>query len=379
MKEYVVCLSLEPAVRFQPNIDNIILNFEEPEKPKKIIISKIEKTLSGCNVQSGLHFRVFLKANNIKEAINEAKSFTDGIISFITLVTGVGLDIPIEKLAYEITKNVKERDFLQVLHDPLHLPISRRTLDHKLLTLLIDKIIKLEPSLRERVGRAIQWYRMGSMASNIFDKFNCYWIGLEALNPILQEKFSVGDDPVKCPACGHEWIHIPTVSGIRTFIQTKIPEGKKLYKRFHRLRVNLMHSKRALETLYGEATSLVPKIAEVLFRAICFILEVANWEKIPYKGILEKVPLRVELEAILVGGEPESLGPDGQDPFFEPKHAILTFKTFPDKVTFETTSEFTAHLNLNVKWRPREIRIYGDKEVNASITRSEIQRKTNQL
>ena len=91
MKDYLILLSLKPAVRLDPKIDNLMLNFEDPEKPKKVIISKIEEMISGSRIQSGLTLRVFLSSENLKEAVKEAKSFADGIISFITLITGVGL------------------------------------------------------------------------------------------------------------------------------------------------------------------------------------------------------------------------------------------------------------------------------------------------
>lgn len=379
MKEYTVLFSLKPAVRLPREIENVVLNFDEPENPKRIIISKIEEKWSGYTIQSGLRLRVFLKAKNLKNAVEEAKSFADGIISFITLITGVGLDIPTEELAYEITPKIEERDFLQVFYDPIPMPISRRTLNCQLLISLIDKVIKLNPKERDRIGRAMQWYRMGSMTPNIFDKFICFWIGLESLNPIFQEKFSVKDDPTNCPHCGYKWVSTPTVSGLRTFIQTKIPEGKKLYRRIHDLRVNLMHSKKRLDILHKEASDLVPKIAEILFRAICFLLGIAEWDKIPYKKIMEKVPLRIELEATLIGGEASSLGPKGCDPFFEAKHRILTFEQDENKeqATFKLVSDFTAHLNPIVKWRPQEVRMYGDSEVSGSILKTEVKKRGN--
>lgn len=308
MKEFKILFSLKPAVRLAPKLANVNLNFEEPKRSKKVVISKIEEELAGRKIQSGLQLTVFLQAENLKEAINEAKSFVDGIVSFITLVTGVGLGIPSENLAYEITPKVEERDFVQIFHNPFQISISRRRLDHQLFIKMMDHFMKLDSKTKQRVARAIRWYRMGVMTSDVFDRFNCFWIGLEALNPILQRKFSVEDDPVKCPNCGHEWIATPTVSGIRVFVQSKISEGKKLYRRIHKLRVDIIHSKHELGALHKEALELAPRTAEVLFRAIGYILELKRWEHITYKHILEKVPMRIELEATLVGGKPNALG-----------------------------------------------------------------------
>jgi hypothetical protein len=36
------------------------------------------------------------------------------------------------------------------------------------------------------------------------------------------------------------------------------------------------------------------------------------------------------------------------------------------------TSDFTARLNPIVKWRPREVRIYGGSEISGSIIKTEI-------
>jgi len=374
LKEYVILLSLKPAVRLDPKIDNVLLNFDEAKRPKKVIISKIEETISGCKIQLGLSLRVFLSAKNLKEAIKEAKSFADGVVSFITLTTGVGLDIPSENLAYEITPKTFERDFIQIYHDPFRIAVSRRTLNHEKFTQLMDHVIKSNPEIRDRIGRSIRWYRMGATTFDVFDRFNCFWIGLEALNPILQKKLKVGDDKTKCPKCRNEWVSTPTVSGIRLFVQKKIPEGKKLYKSFRELRINLMHSKEKLGRLHSDAVELSFRIGEVLFRAICYLVGIEQWESIEYRKILEKVPMRIELEATLVNGEPRSLGLNGKDPYFEPTQEF-TPKITDAEITFEGKASFTARLNPKVKWRPREIRFYGDPETKGNITSTEFHKR----
>jgi len=302
MKEFKIVFSLKPAVRLAPKLQNILLSFDESKGLEKVMISKIEETVAETKIQSGLHLEVFLHSESLKDAIAKAKDFVDGIVSFITLTTGVGLNVPSEDIAYEISPDVEKRDFVQIFHDPFRVTVSRRRLDHQLFTQMIDHSMKLDPETQRCIGRAIRWYRMGTMASDIFDRFNCFWIGLEALNPILQGRFSVRDDVVKCHKCGYEWITMPIVSGIRMFFQKKTPDGAKLYKRAHGLRNSIMHSKHELRPLVTEALQVAPKTAEVLFRAICYILELERWDEIVYRSILEKFPIRIELEATLVGG-----------------------------------------------------------------------------
>jgi hypothetical protein len=374
LKEYVILLSLKPAVRLDPKLENIMLNFDEVDKPKKVIISKIEETISGSKIQSSLSLRVFLSAKNLKEAINEAKSFADGVISFVALTTGVGLDIPSENLAFEITPKTSERDFIQIYHDPFRIAMSRRTLNHQQFIQLMDYFMKSEVETREHIGGSIRWYRLGTTTVDVFDRFNCFWIGLEALNPILQNKLKVGDDKTRCPKCQYEWVCTPTVSGIRVFVQTKIPDGKKVYKRSRELRINLMHSKENLTKLHAEATELSSRVGEVLYRAICYLLGIVQWENMEYRKILEKISMRIELEAPLVDGEPAALGLNGKDPCFEPTHEFAP--KFSDAgITFEGKTDFVARLNPNVKYRPREIRFYGDSEMKGSITATKVHKQ----
>jgi hypothetical protein len=47
-------------------------------------------------IQTGLKFKVFLEAQNAKDAVNSAKALTDGIVGFMTLITGEGVEIPRE-------------------------------------------------------------------------------------------------------------------------------------------------------------------------------------------------------------------------------------------------------------------------------------------
>ena len=274
------------------------------------------------SVQTGISFRVFVDSENITEAINSAKNFVDGIVSFITLLTGKGMEIPREEIAYELTPDVPKREFRQIFYDvPLKSP-SRRQVDPQWLSDFIEKTLKVKPPDSEHIARAIRWYRLGATVTDTFDQFNSFWIGLEALNPLLQQTFSIKDDPVNCPKCEHEWIVTPTVSGIRFFIQNKMSGEEHLYRDIRRLRIDIMHSTKRLSQLIGPATTFAPKTGEVLFRAICFLLEFEDWNVMKHGAILREFPMRGELHALLVGGDPMALGPNGQDPHFELGHNL---------------------------------------------------------
>jgi len=368
LKPFVVILSAKPAVRLPKNLGTLELNFPEPSGLKKVLMTKIEEESAGTPIQTGLRFRVFLNAENIKDAVDSAKGLTDGIVSFMTMITGRGMEIPREEIAYELTQDVQERDFLQVFYDiPIKLP-SRRQVDPQSLIDFIDRHLKLEVPFSEHVVRAVRWYRLGAMVTDIFDQFNCFWIGLEALNPLLQRKLSAKDDPTVCPECGHRWVTTPTVSGIRAFIRDKMKDGKTLYRNIRQLRNDIMHSTKELRELRELVSAYAPKTGEALFRAICYLLGFEEWETVTHRAILREFPMRGELQGSLVGGEPSSLGPSGQDPHFELYHQIKELKLGEDgSATFTVVTSLTASIGPGLKFKPREIRLYGDSETSGAI------------
>jgi hypothetical protein len=366
LKPFVVVLVAKPAVRLPKGFGTLELNFLEPSGTKKVQVTKIEEDVAGTLIQTGLMFKAFLDAQNTKDAVNSAKALTDGIVSFMTLITGRGMEIPREEMTYEITPGVEEREFLQIYYDvPMKQP-SRREIDPQTLINFIDRQLKLEASFAERVARAGRWYRLGTMVTDIFDQFNCFWIGLEALNPLLQQTLQVKDDPVICPTCKH--IATPTISGIKTFMQTKIADGKELYRNIRRLRIDIMHSTKQLHLLQNQVSVYTPKIGEVLFRAICFLIRFEDWETMKHGAILREFPMRGELQGLLIGGDPSSLGPNGQDPNFELSHQIKTSKLEEDgSVTYVFETNMKLNVNPAVKFKPSEMRLYGDSETKGEI------------
>lgn len=378
MKKFVVTFTLRPAVRIDPLLQNIDLTFNEFDGTKRVVISKIEEKTGEQSVQTGLFLRVFIDAENVREGKEHAKGFVDGVIGLITLVTGVGLQIPTENLAYEVTPNVEKREFLQIFFDPAKIQLSRRTLDHKLLMKIIDNVFKQDSSSHHCIARAMRWYRMGTLTFDIFDKYSCFWIGLEALNPILQQKLSVKDDLTTCPnpQCGHKWVSSPTISGIRAFIRDTLHSSSQLYQRFHSLRIDLMHGKCELGKIQNDAIELTPKLAETLFRAICFVLDIEDWQSLPYRSILESVPIRIEIEGKLVDGEPKSFGTDGKDPYLEPVHDVASIRVLEDgSITFDVISNFTARIEPFKTFQLSEIRMYGDKEIKGAVKNTEVKKK----
>jgi hypothetical protein len=85
-------------------------------------------------------------------------------------------------------------------------------------------------------------------------------------------------------------------------------------------------------------------------------------------AILREFPMRGELQGLLIGEDPSSLGPNGQDPHFELHHNVKGLKQEDSgSVSYIVETSLTAHLNSAVEFKPLEIRLYGDSETKGAI------------
>jgi hypothetical protein len=376
LKNFVVIFELKPAVRIKKNGFNVIL--KEFDGDKRVIITRTEQKVGNQMIQTGLLFRVYISADNVNQARERAKGFVDGVVGLLTFSTNVGLSIPNEMLAYELTPDTQEREFLQILYNPANVTPSRRTVNHNFFENLLNHVFKQGDESHHNVARALRWYRMGTLTFDPFDKFNCFWVGLEALNPILQKKIGVAKEirKIKCDNCGYEVpIEKRTISGIKRFVTEKM-ENPTLFKRCAALRVHLMHSTCELNKIENEAIELTPQLIEVLFRAVCFVLDFEDWNILPFRETLENVPVRMEFEGNLIGDYTGTLGFDGKDPYLEPNQASIQPKVEENgEITFENTLEITTRIEPFKSFQLHELRIYGDKEMKATISKIEVKSK----
>ncbi|MFQ5999154.1 MAG: hypothetical protein ACE5J6_00115 [Candidatus Bathyarchaeia archaeon] len=98
------------------------------------------------------------------------------------------------------------KEIIQVFYDPFVKQLSRRVLRHEVLTELMGNFFNVKSKYVDRIQRC-EMVQLGAMTGDIFDQFNCFWIGLEALNPLLQNKLSVAD--------AQRNVHLATTNGYR--------------------------------------------------------------------------------------------------------------------------------------------------------------------
>ena len=361
-RQFMVVLKVKPASRLRER-GKLVLNFPEPDETIVVTMTNIfEKDPAGNEIPVGLSLEVKVNAQNIDEAVTKAKGIADGVTSFASLCSGLGMPIVREELAYETTLGVSDRSFLQFFHE---IPVSpsRREIDHVAMIDIMDKVINLgESDKKDRVTRAIRWYRRGSLALDALERFTWYWIGLETLNPLLQTIFDVSDDSTHCPECHHEWVSTPTVSGIRAAVRKFKPDEPTLYTRMKELRIGLIHGKTDLKTMIPEAGALHNVTREVLVRAILLILGISPTEKFLRDTLSAESPLFAAVVLTLHGSDPSNLGLPGEHPHFELKsHEVKKTEATESGVTATITTNLIARLANGVTNTSTGWRLYGQE------------------
>ncbi len=302
----------------------------------------------------------------MQDAVQNSTSIADGVASFITMVTGVGMPIPKPMICYEISETSKEHDFMQIFDNiGFNDPSRKRLFPDKLLEKMTLFHKLSDPSASGRIARAGRWYRIGTGTTDVFEKFNAYWIGLEGLNPMLQTKLRVDDDKTTCSKCGHQWSPTPTVSGIRAFFAQEIDDGVNLYQRIRDLRNNIMHSKEQLSSLGSEASSLAPPTGNALLGAVDFLLGTTKPWTTHSEVLTNAVPYRLEVDGKLIAEKVEDLYPD---PHFDATHSVAKVDRGPDgKITLTLSSSFTGVFGSGARISLGGIGVVGEGKVELHV------------
>jgi hypothetical protein len=369
---YRVVSYVKPAAVFCKPGGELVLRFPTPDRGYEVVVVRElgEKTRETF-VPTGLEFRADVKALSIEEALLRGASLADGVSSFITLVSGVGMPAIQPMLCYEITEGKAEREFRQFWDDVTFLNPSRKVLPHEELLDRIDRFYKIQkPELSERIVRAIRWYRWGTGSTDPYDRFVAYWIGLEALNVDLQDLLKVEDDKATCPNCKYSWVATKTVSGIRTFLTRFFDNGADLYKRMHTLRIDLMHGKTRLSDLAKETAELAPKAGDALLGGILYFLSVSPPWRFPSQILTNAFPFRVLVKAKILSQRIEDAFYDHEDPHFNAQHALVEFvheRQIGEPIKMKVTTNITAVIGPNAQFSVYGWGIQGEGKGDLSI------------
>ncbi|MFW9887057.1 MAG: hypothetical protein ACFFER_02670 [Candidatus Thorarchaeota archaeon] len=230
----------------------------------------------------GLRFVLTMSSDSLDNAIGPAKGFTRGILSLLSYMTNAGLPEPIVMKAYEITPGEKISHFRQYHYDIPADTFSIRDMDRDLLKKAITGFNVESHSLR--ISRALHWYRIGILSTDVLDRYVALWTSLETLNIILIELYNLEVEMGKCPDCGRETVPIP--NGIRTLVNDLFSDKKKIWRRLRETRASIVHGFRTFADITPEARELLPYLEKSVEKALDEILNL--------KGIVRKPSIQLD-------------------------------------------------------------------------------------
>ncbi len=349
------------------------MSLDLPGRSKDMVNVKIRQLFEGgatARVPTGLTFDVTIEATTRNEAIESARRTADGIASFVTLTTGVG--IPALQLikCLDMAANKTEREYVQFYSDlPAGQP-SRGNLNPQTLIKALDRYFAIsDPKLLSRVARAVRWYRRGITSTDPFDRFSSYWIGMEALNKALQNMLDLKDEEDFCPNCSYSLGKSESMSGAKAFIDKFFDNSGSLFKSLRNYRVKIIHSTTDLQDIVQEVSNLAPTLGNIVLGAVNFVCGVSPPWEFPREIISNSVPLEMTLESLIISDTIEDVYPEGNDfPDVEVVHHLDSAnRSQHNKFTTTGTTKFTFRIGPKARIRPLRFKVYGEGEGSGKL------------
>jgi hypothetical protein len=254
------------------------------------------------------------------------------IVSLISFANGAAAGSLRPLIAY-VERSDGGCDVSQHAEWPIE-PSARRMLTKERMDPIVARMNGLLDEERDRVLRALDWYRKALTETNVFDRFAALWIGLESINPLLIKRRDLPTTQTirKCPKCGEPVVTMDTIAGISDLLERHFGEDER--KTVRRFRQEFMHSIQPLKKIAGDADSSAKTAREALRIGLLELLNASPDEvklltntpmRLPTKNQVRydyrMQPLRIttvppgqatpRLESRRVAGE-RTLDPDGR-------------------------------------------------------------------
>ncbi len=263
----------------------------------------------------GIRFQVTVQAEDFTLAGKSGGNAAEAILTALTLATMGSASEAELILAYDATPNKEEHQFIQTFD----VPEAGRSvkLGHVDATLeLLGKIQGIEDvGHRERLIRAAMSLRRGLDISDSLSRFNEYWIGLECLNPLLEERVPVEASTWNC-TCGKSYKR-DEARGVKAFMDAVYDH--ETHKAIRKLRRDVFHGISSLPSVQERAADIANVVEEALRRAVLFCLgeELATVKANKATSLYGFAKHVLRVRATLLGSDPSKLGRNGNHPYVE--------------------------------------------------------------
>lgn len=344
MNKYLVLLSTKTSLHFMPDGAIYSFNINDSDISFYRIIDSRDKIIS--ELDHGWIIEVKLNEENIDKAIDRATELSEFFLSAFCFETGCEIYRSNIVLIYEITEVVEKRVFRQYFHNLASSSAIQVTFPS--LSEHVERIWSLETESRNRIYRAIRWFRKGIIGDDPLDQFLFFWHGLETLNSPLAKRFDCEKSIIKeierqCKACGQKYTDIVTTKGGIEALFDDIGIEEPIRKKINKMRNGITHGFKDLSELYLIAIELLPTIAEILHCGIAKVLDI-SFEKPLFDNLKRVAPTKIGdchyRECTLNEKDVSKLGIEGYYPFF-----TCEANTVPIEKGFEIRSKIQPHIN----------------------------------
>ena len=208
-------------------------------------------------------------------AINKAEAYISYLNDVLVFVQGAAIGDPKPFMAIDLDPRFPNREFAQAIYFDFPEFRSRRRLDIDNLRLFFEERLEAFNDQRgkRRLVRALHLLRRSHLERDPIDRFEDLWTALEAINPLVRQKYSIHRDysvdcsncrsPLACQNCGQAVTTVDNLSGMRHVICDMLDEEDQ-WPALRRMRVAIVHS---LDDPKEIAEDIPPKI-EVLRKAL---------------------------------------------------------------------------------------------------------------
>lgn len=155
----------------------------------------------------GIRYTVEVDATDILRAIAISKNLASHAADMLSCAGTVAIEDPVPLFAIDCEPSRNDREFAQVIHDAPQLRQFRRAINEADFRILFDglrRVREANPRAANRVDRALRYLRQSTLENDALDRFEDLWVGLEAINPLLREKYQTSTKfTQKCGNCGN--------------------------------------------------------------------------------------------------------------------------------------------------------------------------------
>ncbi len=242
-------------------------------------------------------------------AIWKAERFVSFLNDIITINETAAIDDPTPFISYDTDKSEADREFAQPLYMQTDSLRTFRPFSSGKLRKFLESYSGFgDVKDRRRIDRALRFYGRAHLEADPIDKYEDLWTALEALNPLIRDKFQTHrhyqitckhcSDPVFCRNCDGAIEEVDSSSGIKYLIEEILGE-KEIWSALRRTRIEIVHS---TEDPFEVTREIAPKTQMLRKAVIAGVNNLLDNDESDWEGIAEyPLPLSASPRFMLKG------------------------------------------------------------------------------